>query len=137
MLVTMVDSLFRAIFMAYAFSIFKMYAIIVPVIYVFFMFFGICLKKGNVRLNPRDLFGVLISFGCSGNEAKNVEYTYRGLSKIVFALIFIPCLLLLGYTTSEKPDVGTCTNKLQIDSNTTKIIRLLKEPCLKICNAIP
>ena len=131
MLVTWVDSLFRAIFMAYAFSIFKHYAIIVPVIYIFFMFFGICLKKGKFGLTPRDLFGVLISFGCSGNEAKYVDYKFRGLSKTVFALIFIPCFIALGYTTSVKPDIGTCP---KIDSNTNKSLALETVGCLNICN---
>ena len=45
--------------------------------------------------------GTLISFGSSAYESHKVKYNFRSISKIVFALLFIPSIGYLTYETYE------------------------------------
>ena len=44
-----------------------------------------------------------MSFGCSAHESPKVDYQFRPLSKICFALIFIPSVAFLAHATTTKP----------------------------------
>ena len=110
MLATAVDTLLRASFMAYSFTIFKQLAWILVPIYFGFMLIGICIRKRKLSINRFELFAALGSFGCSAGETERVNYKFRPISKFVFALIFLPAMVLLTYTTSQMPNIGTGVN---------------------------
>ena len=70
------------------------------------MMIAICIKKRNCIIKSSDLLGALTSFGCSAHESGDVDYTFRPLSKIVFACIFLPTLAFLTYATAVLPNLG-------------------------------
>ena len=110
MLATAVDTLLRASFMAYSFTIFKLLALVLVPIYFGFMLIGICIRKWKLSINRFELFAALGSFGCSARETEKVNYKFRPISKFVFALIFLPSMVLLTYTTSNEPNIGIGVN---------------------------
>ena len=134
-LANVIDSLFRAILIAYLLTIVKHYALLVVPIYVAFMFIAICIKKKELSINSDDFFGTLMSFGCSpceqidfywkgrGYEKRIVKYRFRALSKVTFGLIFPPILGFLLYATIKLPNIH---NDLDIDLKNTTI-------CQNIC----
>ena len=79
--------------------------LIVP-LYLGLMLIAICIKKRNCVIDSEDLRGALTSFGCSAHESKHVHYTFRPLSKIIFACIFLPTLAFLTYATAVLPNLG-------------------------------
>ena len=101
MLATVIDSMFRAIFLAYFLSIGKYFALVAIPVYVILMLVAICIKKKEVSINKDDLLGTLISFGSSAYESQKVKYNFRSISKIVFAFVFIPSIGYLTYATYE------------------------------------
>ena len=129
MLATFTDTLLRAFFMAYLFSIFKGFAWLVLPTYICLMLIGICLRKGKMSIEKLDFFGTLTSFSCSAGETKHTSYNLRPISKVVFALIFVPCMVLLVYSVSFMPDIGIG----QI-LNSTTLASLSHEDCLSLCN---
>ena len=110
MLATAVDTLLRASFMAYSFTIFRQLAWILVPIYFGLMLIGICIRKWKLSINRFELFAALGSFGCSAGETERVNYKFRPISKFVFALIFLPSMVLLAYTTSHEPNIGIGVN---------------------------
>ena len=74
---TGVDTLLRAFFMAYAFSIVKAWGLLILPIYFVIMSIPICVKKKKVSMNKFDLFGIVMSFGCSAVEDGRVDYNLR------------------------------------------------------------
>ena len=72
-----IDSLFRAVMMAYLCFIVKGYALLVGPIYVLLVLIGICIKKRTIQLDSEDCFGTLISLGCSAHENADDEYAFR------------------------------------------------------------
>jgi len=101
MLATVIDSMFRAIFLAYFLSIAQYFALVAIPVYVILMLITICIKKKEVSINKDDFLGTLISFGSSAYESHKVKYNFRSISKIVFALLFIPSIGYLTYETYE------------------------------------
>ena len=77
MLSTIIDTFFRAFFIAYLLSIVKIYAMIVPTAYLLLVLIGICMKKKKISLDGHDLFRSAISFPCSALEHSDVDYTFR------------------------------------------------------------
>ena len=136
-LANVIDSLFRAILIAYLLTIVKHYALLVVPVYVAFMLIAICIKKKELMINSTDFFGTLLSFGCSPCEQADfhwveetrkfekriVKYRFRALSKITFAYIFIPIFCFLLYATTELSNIH---NDLDIDLKNTTI-------CQNIC----
>ena len=110
MLATAVDTLLRASFMAYSFTIFKQLALVLVPIYFGFMLIGICIRKRKLSINRFELFAALGSYGCSAAETEKVSYKFRPISKFVFALIFLPSMVLLAYVTSHEPNIGIGVN---------------------------
>ena len=92
--------------MAYLLTIVKGYTLLIVPLYVCLMLIAICIKKQNCVIDSEDLRGALTSFGCSAHESKDVDYTFRPLSKIIFALIFLPTLAFLTYATAVLPNLG-------------------------------
>ena len=103
------------------------------------MLIAICIKKRNCIIDSGDLLGALISFGCSAHESKHVGYTFRPLSKIIFALIFLPTVVFLTYATADSlrpllppllvevlPNLG---NNVSLDLGDPKI-------CANICPTV-
>ena len=78
-----------------------------------------------MELDYQDLFGTMMSFPCSAHEDPDLNgkdnYNFRPLSKIVFAMIFTPCLSYLVYEISMLPsarnDVGFNLKNTTICSN--------------------
>ena len=101
MLATVIDSMFRAIFLAYFLSIAQYFALVVIPVYLILMLVAICIKKKEVLINKDDFLGTLISFGSSAYENHKVNYNFRSISKIVFAIVFIPSIGYLTYATYE------------------------------------
>ena len=136
-LANVIDSLFRAILMAYLLTIVKHYALFVVPVYAAFMLIAICVKKKELSINSADFFGTLMSFVCSPCEQADfhwveetrkfekriVKYRFRALSKITFTYIFIPIFCFLLYATTELPNIH---NDLDIDLKNTTI-------CQNIC----
>ena len=135
-LANVIDSLFRAILIAYLLTIVKYYALLVVPVYVAFMVIAICIKKKELSINSADFFGTLMSFGCSpceesdfkwvkgkGIRKRIVKYRFRALSKVTFGLIFPPILGFLLYATIKLPNIH---NDLDIDLKNTTI-------CQNIC----
>ena len=135
MLATVIDSMFRAIFLAYFLSIAQYFALVAIPIYVILMLITICIKKKEISINSADFFGTLMSFGCSPCEQSDfyygghkyekriVKYRFRALSKVTFGLIFLPIFGFLLYATTEMPNIH---NDLDIDLKNTTI-------CQNIC----
>jgi len=105
-LASCIDTVFRSIFLAYLLTIVKGYTLLIVPLYVGLMLIAICIKKGNCIIGSEDLRGALTSFGCSAHESQHVDYTFRPLSKIVFACIFLPTLAFLTYATAVLPNLG-------------------------------
>ena len=63
MLATGVDTLLRAFFMAYSFSIVKAWGLLILPIYFGIMSIAICVKKKKLSINKFDLSGIIMSFG--------------------------------------------------------------------------
>ena len=63
MLATVVDTLLRAFFMAYAFSIVKAWGLLILPLYFGIMSIAICMKKKKLSINKFDLAGIIMSFG--------------------------------------------------------------------------
>ena len=99
-------------------------------IYVVLMLIAICLRKLslNTSISPdsNDLFGMLMSLACSAHEERKVKYTFRPLSKIAFAFIFLPCLGYLMY----KAEVLTPNTDEETEFNLRNITI-----CSDICNS--
>ena len=74
---TAVDTFFRALFVAYLLSIFKFYAMIVPMVYVGLILIGICIKKKKWFLDRHDLFRSAISVPSSTLEHDDTGYAFR------------------------------------------------------------
>ena len=98
-----IDSLFRAILIAYLLTIVKHYALLVVPVYIAFMLIAVCIKKKEISINSADFFGILMSFGCSpceesdfkwikrrGIRKRIVKYRFQALSKVTFGSIFLP-----------------------------------------------
>ena len=92
--------------MAYLLTIVKGYTLLIVPLYFSMMLIAICIKKRNCVIDSEDLRGALTSFGCSAHESGGVDYTFRPLSKIIFALIFLPTLAFLTYATAVLPNLG-------------------------------
>ena len=106
MLATCLDTLLRAVFMAYMFSIVKSFAWLVLPIYFVLMKIAMCLRKKECSITKYEIFGIIMSFVCSAAETEKTSYNLRPISKAVFSVIFVPCLLFLSYTIAFTPDVG-------------------------------
>ena len=61
--ITGVDTLLRAFFLAYAFSIVKAWGLIILPLYFGIMSIAICMKKKKLSINKFDLAGIIMSFG--------------------------------------------------------------------------
>ena len=77
MMSTVIDTLFRALFIAYMASIFKIYSLIIPVFYFILMLIAICIKKKKCTLHWQDTLGAAFSFPCSALEHSDTKYTFR------------------------------------------------------------
>ena len=77
-LANVIDSLFRAILMAYLLTIVKHYALLVVPVYVAFMLIAICIKKKELSIDSNDFFGTLMSFGCSPCEKSDFKLVSNG-----------------------------------------------------------
>ena len=77
MLATFVDTLLRAFFMAYTFSIVKAWGLLILPLYFGMMSIAICVRKKKLSINKYDLSGIIMSFGCSAVEDKKVDYNLR------------------------------------------------------------
>lgn len=103
----------------------KGYALLILLAYIVLMLIGVCIRKGKMELDYQDLFGTMMSFPCSAHEDPDLNgkdnYNFRPLSKIVFAMIFTPCLSYLVYEISMLPstrnDVGFNLKNTTICSN--------------------
>ena len=76
MISTFIDSLFRALFIAYMASVLKLYSLIIPVSYFLLMLITIWIKRRK-WFNMQDVFGAMISFPCSALEHSDTNYTFR------------------------------------------------------------
>ena len=132
MLATAVDTLLRAFFMAYTLSIVKGFALLLLPIYFGVMLIGICLRKRSMSIDKKDLFGALMSFGCSAAESYAIHYNLRPISKIAFALIFVLSIALLSYTTAFMPDLGIHGEI----ANSTTLASLKTTDCLNYCEIL-
>ena len=74
---TTVDTFLRALFVAYILSIFKFYALIIPMAYFGLVLIGICIKKKKFFLDQHDLFRSAISFPSSALEHDDIGYAFR------------------------------------------------------------
>merc|ERR1719270_2396657 len=92
-----IDNLFRATFMAYLYLLFKGWSLFIIPAYVSLMFIAICFKKKEVSIKSDDILGTFASLPCSAYENRNVKYTFRLISKIVFAFIFLPTIIYITY----------------------------------------
>ena len=63
--------------MAYAFSIVKAWGLLILPLYFGIMSIAICVKKKKLSINKFDLFGIVMSFGCSAAESDHVDYNFR------------------------------------------------------------
>ena len=128
MLATSLDTLLRAVFMAYMFSIVKYFAWLVLPVYFVFMMMAMCVRKKKCSIDKYEIFGIIMSFGCSAAETEMTSYNLRPISKAVFFVIFVPCLLFLSYTTAFMPNVGfgEITNGTTLES-------LHPSHCLDLC----
>ena len=63
--------------MAYAFSIVKAWGLLILPLYFGMMSIAICVKKKKLSINKFDLFGIMMSFGCSAVEDERVDYNLR------------------------------------------------------------
>ena len=77
MFATIVDTLFRPLFIAYMLSIVKAYALIIPIGYFLLMLVAICIKKNRWSLSWIDFFYAALSFPCSALEHDDLEFTLR------------------------------------------------------------
>ena len=77
MMSTIIDTLFRALFIAYMASIFKSYSLIVLATYFILMLITICIKKKKCSLKWQDTLGAAFSFPCSALEHSDTKYTFR------------------------------------------------------------
>ena len=95
--------------------------------YIVLMLIGVCIRKGKMELDYQDLFGTMMSFPCSAHEDPDLDgkdnYNFRPLSKIVFAMIFIPCLFYITYDIAMLPNTG---NDIEFNLRNTTI-------CSNIC----
>ena len=82
-----------------------------------------------MSIGKHDFFGTLTSFSCSARETDRTDYNLRPISKVAFALIFLPCMVLMVYTVSFMPDIGIG----QI-LNSTTLASLNHEDCLTLCD---
>ena len=129
MLATFLDTLLRAVFMAYMFSIVKFFAWLVLPIYFVLMMIAMCVRKKECSIAKYEIFGIIMSFGCSAAETEMTAYNLRPISKAVFFVIFVPCLLFLSYTTAFMPNVG-----FGEITNASILATLNSTHCLNLCN---
>ena len=93
------------------------------------MIMAICVRKKECSINKYEIFGIIMSFGCSAAETEMTAYNLRPISKAVFFVIFVPCLLFLSYTTAFMPNVG-----FGEITNATTLASLNTTHCSNLCN---
>ena len=100
MLTIVVDAMLRGIFLAYAMTIIKTLVILIPIAYAILMLITIRIIKRKdthkTLLSMYDVTGILFSFVSSANENKEVKYTFRLMSKCIFAAIIVVTALSIG-----------------------------------------
>ena len=100
MLTIVVDAMLRGIFLAYAMTIIKTLVILIPIVYSILMLITIRIIKRKdthkTLLSMYDVTGILFSFVSSANENKEVKYTFRLMSKCIFAAIIVVTALSIG-----------------------------------------
>ena len=120
------DTLFRTLFIAYSFLIFKFYTFFLPLVYFLAMIVCIFISKKKCSINFMDDFiGILYSFISNAYEDKeNVVYSFRFLSKLVFNILAVITLICLGIFYHQYPSKGFDLEMETIPSS----------PCLDICH---
>ena len=93
------------------------------------MMMAICVRKKKCSIDKYEIFGIIMSFGCSAAETEMTSYNLRPISKAVFFVIFVPCLLFLSYTTAFMPNVG-----FGEITNATTLAFLNTTHCLNLCD---
>ena len=95
-----VDAMLRGIFLAYAMTIIKLLVIVIPIVYAILMLITILtIKRKDTHktlLSDGDVFGTLFSFVSSAHEDSRVKYTFRLMSKCIFAAIIVVTALSIG-----------------------------------------
>ena len=95
-----VDTMLRGIFLAYAMTIIKKLVILIPFVYAILMLITILvIKRKNTHktlLSLGDVGGILLSFVSSAHEDSRVKYTFRLMSKCIFAAIIVVTALSIG-----------------------------------------
>ena len=95
-----VDAMLRGIFLAYAMTIIKILVILIPTGYAILMLITILIIKRKdthkTLLSFNDVSGTLFSFVSSAQETDIVKYTFRLMSKCIFAAIIVVTALSIG-----------------------------------------
>ena len=81
MLATFLDTLLRAVFMAYMFSIVKFFPWLVLPIYFVLMMIAMCVRKKECSITKYEIFGISMSFVCSAAETEMTSYNLSSISK--------------------------------------------------------
>ena len=141
-LATAVDTMLRALFMSYLFSILKAFAFIILPIYFLLMYTWYFYKIERTHSRIDGILFTLMSFGCSAVQQstttwtdKCVSFKFRFRSKLIFGLIFLPSLFLVTHLKiSPLTDNVTRLNTTNIDSHMLTNATILKpKDCLNIC----
>ena len=141
-LATTVDTMLRALFMSYLFSIIKAFAFIILPIYFLLMYTWYLCKNQRTHSKIDGVLFTLMSFGCSAVQqsttawsVKYVSFKFRFRSKLIFGLIFLPSLFLVTHLKiSPLTNNATRLNTTDIDGHMLTNATIVKpKDCLNIC----
>lgn len=99
---TCIDTLLRSFILAYWMTISKAYVIIVPFVFIFIMILVIFMKNKDLFVS---FMFAIPSLGCSAFESNreiHKHFTFRPLSKGIFAAIVIAFSIYFGISASPK-----------------------------------
>ena len=88
-----------------------------------------CVRKKECSISKYEIFGIIMSFGCSAVETEKTSYNLMPISKAVFFVIFVPCLFFLSYTIAFMPNVG-----FEEITDATTLKTLNTTHCLNLCH---
>ena len=88
-----IDTAFRVIFISFFASITSPYALfLIPITYILVLYLLISIKHKNFKLTYHEFTACFMSLPSSTYEGKEIDYTLRPKSKLVFNVLAVICL---------------------------------------------
>ena len=131
-----IDTSFRVLFISFYASLSSPYVLfIIPTIYISTFYLSLAIRRKEFKLDFEEFLACFLSLPASTYEVKEVEYTLRPNSKLVFNILAVICLCFTtGEFWEEYPRLEPKVLPFDATNTTNDTVFDYSAYCQNVCN---